>query len=105
MLRRYRAGGFKTAARWGMMRSMSSAHKGDETTGDRAGRENARRVAIGILAAVALLFAVLNFEDVKVDLLFGSVTMPLVIVIAACLLIGGLIGAYVGRRGQRGRRT
>jgi uncharacterized integral membrane protein len=84
-----------------MMRSMSSAHKADEATGDPAGRDNARRIAIGILAAVALLFAVLNFEDVKVDLLFGSVTMPLVIVIAACLLIGGLIGAYVGRRGRR----
>ena len=39
----------------------------------------------------------------KVDLLFGSVTMPLVIVIAACLLIGGLIGAYLGRRGRRPR--
>jgi uncharacterized integral membrane protein len=103
MHRRYRADGFETAARWGMMRSMSSTHKGDEATGDRSGRENARRIAIGILAAVALLFAVLNFEDVKVDLLFGSVTMPLVIVIAACLLIGGLIGAYAGRRGRRAR--
>jgi uncharacterized integral membrane protein len=85
-----------------MMRSMSSARRVDGDAGGRAGRENARRVAIGILAAVALLFAVLNFEDVKVDLLFGSVTMPLVIVIAACLLIGGLIGAYAaGRRGRR----
>jgi len=84
-----------------MMRSMSSASKSDDTTDDRSGRERSRRIAIGILAAVALLFAVLNFEDVKVDLLFGSVTMPLVIVIAGCLLIGGLIGAYVGRRGRR----
>ncbi|HEU4703082.1 MAG TPA: LapA family protein [Conexibacter sp.] len=66
-------------------------------------RERARRLAIGILAAAALLFAVLNFEDVKVDLLFGSVTMPLVVVIAGCLLIGGLIGAYLGRRGRRER--
>ncbi|HKG04117.1 MAG TPA: LapA family protein [Conexibacter sp.] len=80
---------------------MSSTHKADEAAGDRSKRDNARRIAIGILAAVALLFAVLNFEDVEVDLLFGSVTMPLVIVIAACLLIGGLIGAYVGRRSRR----
>jgi uncharacterized integral membrane protein len=83
-----------------MIRSMSSARKADDAAGDRAGRDRARRIAIGILAAVALLFAVLNFDSVKVDLLFGSVTMPLVIVIAACLLIGGLIGAYVGRRGR-----
>ncbi len=68
---------------------------------ERSRKDNARRIAIGILGAVALLFAILNFEDVKVDLLFGSVTMPLVIVIAACLLIGGLIGAYLGRRGAK----
>jgi uncharacterized integral membrane protein len=83
------------------MRCMSSVHRADDATADRSSRDRARRVAIGILAAVAVLFAVLNFEDVEVDLLFGSVTMPLVIVIAACLLIGGLIGAYAGRRGQR----
>jgi len=83
------------------MRSMSSARKADDGAVARSKRENARRIAIGILAAVALLFAVLNFDSVKVNLLFGSVTMPLVIVIAACLLIGGLIGAYVGRRGRR----
>ena len=85
------------------MRSMSSAHKGDDVAGARSRRENARRIAIGILAAVAVLFAVLNLDSVKVNLLLGSVTMPLVIVIAACLLIGGLIGAYVGRRGRRSR--
>ncbi|HET6449634.1 MAG TPA: LapA family protein [Conexibacter sp.] len=78
---------------------MSSAHEADAA--GRSKRENARRLAIGILAAAALVFAILNFEDVKVDLLFGSVTMPLVIVIAGCLLIGGLIGAYLGRRGRR----
>jgi uncharacterized integral membrane protein len=81
-----------------MIRSMSSA---DGATGGRSKRENARRLAIGILAAVALLFAVLNFDSVKVNLLFGTVTMPLVVVIAACLLIGGPIGAYAARRGRR----
>lgn len=64
----------------------------------RSRSESTRRIAIAILAGVAVLFAVLNFEDVKVDLLFGSVTMPLVIVIAGCLLIGGLIGAFLTRR-------
>jgi uncharacterized integral membrane protein len=57
-----------------------------------------RQIAIAILSGVAILFAVLNFEDVEVDLLFGSVTMPLVIVIAFCLLLGGSIGAFLTRR-------
>ena len=83
--------------------SNGSGHGSEGATDARSRRESTRRVAIAILAAVALLFAVLNFDDVKVDLLFGSVTMPLVIVIAACLLIGGLIGAYAGRRAKRSR--
>lgn len=82
---------------------ISRMSRADGATDGRSKRENARRLAIGILAAVALLFAVLNFDSVDVHLLFGTVTMPLVIVIAACLLIGGLIGAYAGRRGRRRR--
>lgn len=77
----------------------------DGDAGERSGKERSRRIAIGILAAVALLFAALNFDSVSVHLLFGTVTMPLVIVIAVCLLlgglIGGLIGAFLGRRGRR----
>ncbi len=73
-----------------------------DAAGTRSTRDNARRIAIGILATVALLFAILNFDSVKVHLLFATVTMPLVIVIAACLLIGGLIGAYAGHRRRRG---
>lgn len=57
-----------------------------------------RQIAIAILAGISILFAALNFEDVQVDLLFGSVTMPLVVVIAFCLLVGGLIGAFLARR-------
>lgn len=82
--------------------SRRSSDGADGVVSDRSHRESARRVAIAILAGVALLFAILNFDDVKVHLLFGTVTMPLVIVIAGCLLIGGLLGGYLGRRGRRG---
>jgi len=81
---------------------MSSAHDPGGAV-ERSKRENARRVAVGILAAAALLFALLNLDTVKVHLLFGSVTMPLVVVIGGCLLIGGLIGSYLGRRARRRR--
>ena len=81
----------------------SPAHQGGgDGSPDRTRAEQSRRIAIAILAGVAVLFAVLNFEEVSVDLLFGSVTMPLVVVIAGCLLIGGLIGWYAaGRRSRR----
>jgi uncharacterized integral membrane protein len=77
---------------------MSHAPQHAASDGAPARSERSRRIAVAILAGVAVLFAALNFEDVKVDLLFGSVTMPLVIVIAFCLLLGGLIGAFLTRR-------
>lgn len=78
----------------------STSNSGD-VAAEGSRKERSRRIAIAILAAVALLFAALNFDSVSVHLLFGTVTMPLVIVIAVCLLLGGLIGAYLGRRGRR----
>ena len=39
-----------------------------------------------------MVFALLNFADADVDLLFTTVTMPLVFVIAACAFIGFAAG-------------
>lgn len=75
----------------------------------RSSTERARLLAVAILAVLATLFAVLNLGEVKVDLLFGSRHIPLILVIVACLAIGGVLGAVIGRRGgvragRRGRR-
>lgn len=75
--------------------SQAPQHAGSDSA---ARSERSRRIAIAILGGVAVLFAALNFDDVKVDLLFGSVTMQLVVVIAFCLLLGGLIGSFLTRR-------
>jgi uncharacterized integral membrane protein len=69
----------------------------DKASG-RSRSESARLLAIAILAVAATLFAVVNIEEVEVDLLFASVTMPLVVVIVGCLLLGGLIGTFLSRR-------
>jgi uncharacterized integral membrane protein len=60
-------------------------------------------VAVAILAALATLFAVLNLDEVKVHLLFGSPRMPLILVIVICVLIGLVIGWALTRRGMAGR--
>lgn len=70
----------------------------------RSRSEQSRRIAIAILAAVATLFAVLNLDEVQVNLLFGKAELPLIVVIVACLGIGGLIGAFLARR-RSGRRA
>ncbi|HEY4280453.1 MAG TPA: LapA family protein [Conexibacter sp.] len=67
----------------------------------RSRRERARLIAIGILAVLATLFAVLNFDQVKVHLLFDTVKLPLVVVIAVCLLVGFVIGVLATRRSAK----
>jgi uncharacterized integral membrane protein len=67
----------------------------------RSSRDRARLVAVGILVVAATVFALVNLDEVRVDLVFGSATLPLIVVIVGCLLIGAAIGAVLGRRGGK----
>lgn len=69
----------------------------------RSSRDRARLVAVAILSVAAAAFALVNLDEVKVDLIFGSAQMPLIVVIVACLLIGAAIGAFLSRRGGKTR--
>lgn len=65
----------------------------------KRGRAEKLRLAVAFgLGAIAVLFAVLNLEQVRVHWIVGVWTTPLIIVIAVCLLLGGLIGAVLARR-------
>jgi uncharacterized integral membrane protein len=63
-------------------------------------RENTRLISVGVLAVVATVFAVVNLDEVKVHLLVSTPRIPLIIVIAICILIGAAMGWVVGRRGR-----
>lgn len=66
-------------------------------------RDRNRTIAVGILAVLAAVFALANLDEVKVSFLFGSVHMPLIIVIVGCLLIGAAIGSFLTRRRSKRR--
>ncbi|MEU6254672.1 lipopolysaccharide assembly protein LapA domain-containing protein [Streptomyces sp. NPDC047043] len=52
------------------------------------------RVAVLLLAALALIFIFENTGDTEIRLLFWEVTMPLWAALLATALIGSLCGAY-----------
>jgi lipopolysaccharide assembly protein A len=58
-----------------------------------------------IFALITAVFAVINVEQVQVNLLFGSVRLPLILLILGSVLLGGIIvgafGLYRGYRQQR----
>jgi uncharacterized integral membrane protein len=71
--------------------------------GDGDRREMARASALFILTALAIVFALLNLDDVEVHWAFGSGRAPLIVVIVISLLVG-IVLTYFGERVSRRRR-
>jgi uncharacterized integral membrane protein len=79
--------------------SGSSQHKADR----RSRRETARAGAVMVLSAIAIAFAVLNLNQVKVDWIVGSGHAPLIVVIVISLLVGIVLTYSAERLGRRRR--
>ena len=60
-------------------------------------------VGIGIVAAL-VLFALLNFQEIKIDLLVGSIRARLIVVIAISALAGFIAGFLFFRRREKHRQ-
>lgn len=67
----------------------------------RSRRERMRLAASFGLGALAVLFAVLNLDDVQVNWIIGTWDTPLIVVIALSLVVGAAIGWIISlRRGD-----
>ena len=81
------------------------AERPNQTPPERDRREQLRLLALGALIALAVLFALLNLDKVKVDLIVDSPKWPLIVVIVACLALGAAIDRlwirYTARRRKR----
>ena len=63
-----------------------------------------RVIVAFVLGAIIAVLAVINLDKVGVDLIFGTVRMPLILVIAVSVLIGALLGATVTAAGTAKRK-
>ncbi len=64
-----------------------------------SGKRNGPRLLVALLlAALAIVFALLNRGVAGVNLLIGTVSMPLYLLIVACVAVGAAIGWFLGRR-------
>jgi uncharacterized integral membrane protein len=71
--------------------------------GGRDRRESARTGALVVLAVLITLFAVFNFDDVKVHWVVGTSRAPLIIVIVISLLVGIVFTHFLERRSSKRR--
>jgi uncharacterized integral membrane protein len=66
--------------------------------------ELVRASSLFILTALAIVFALLNLDDVEVHWAFGSGRAPLIVVIVISLLVG-IVLTYFAERLSRRRRS
>lgn len=64
-------------------------------------RSRTRQIGVLVLAALGILFAVLNLDKVSVNWIVGTWRTPLIVVIAVSMLVGAAAGFLVGRRRER----
>jgi uncharacterized integral membrane protein len=67
----------------------------------RTQAEKLRLAASFALGALAVLFAVLNLDDVRVNWVVATTNTPLIVVISVCLVVGAAIGWILARRRAR----
>jgi uncharacterized integral membrane protein len=60
--------------------------------------ERRRQVAVLVLAAIGIAFAVANLDEVKVNWVVADSATPLIVVIAGSMVIGAALGYLVTRR-------
>lgn len=70
---------------------------GNGTTADTGWRPSGRQVGIAVLVGLVVLFALLNLDDARVDLLFDSVKIPLFFVIVVTGVLAFLSGYLFAR--------
>ena len=61
-----------------------------------------RQIAGLGLAALGIVFAVVNFDQVKVNWVLGTWKTPLIVVIALSIVIGAGLGLLIARGRARG---
>jgi uncharacterized integral membrane protein len=61
-----------------------------------------KQATAAVVGVVVIVFALLNFQDVKMHWIVGTTHTPLIILVAVCLLIGIGIGYLLGRRTHTG---
>ena len=84
------------------MRGGDEVHRADDV-GREGSRLSGRQIAALILVGVLVVVSVLNLDQVSIDLIVGSIELPLVVVIVVSGFVGFLIGWLFFRRREKRR--
>jgi len=91
----------------GTISTPTDTRKSSSGTPPRSGsrRDRSRLIAAAILGGLAVVFAVINRHEVKVNWVLGTWETPLIVVIAVSFLLGAALGAFATRRRARAKAS
>jgi uncharacterized integral membrane protein len=64
----------------------------DRPVEERDGSKNAKRIALAVIAVIAIVFIVKNDRSVDIDYIFGTFDIPLIWGLLAALVLGFIAG-------------
>ena len=64
------------------------------TQGDRGGLDP-KRIVVGILVVLFLVIVLLNWQDVRLKLIFFDLTLPMIVWLVIAALIGALAATVI----------
>jgi uncharacterized integral membrane protein len=96
--------GHPSCAMMGFISTPTDTRSSKGATPPKSGsrKDRNRLIAAAILGGLAVVFAVINRHEVKVNWLLGTWETPLIVVIGVSFLAGAAIGAFASRRRYRG---
>lgn len=83
---------------------MSDPTKVSRDGGNSSGDLDLKKWGIGALAVLFLIVAFQNSQETRIDFLFFSTSMPLIVVLLISALIGLAVGYGIAAWGRRGRK-
>jgi uncharacterized integral membrane protein len=66
-------------------------------------KSNGKLGLIAVLGLIALVFILLNSQEVKIKFLVGTTTAPLIVALAISTVLGLVVGYMMGRLHDRDR--
>lgn len=82
-------------------RAMSPIERAGGRTSSMSKREQVRMALAGAAVVLAIVFALVNLDKVKVNWIVTTSQTPLIVVIAVSFVLGSLAGALVWRARAR----
>ena len=85
--------------------SVERSNARDRAPAERLRSLTPKQITSIVGVVVAVVFALINLQNVTMHWIIGTTHTPLIVLVAICLLVGGGVGFVLGRREHKPPRA